>query len=245
MGEIDEIWKTSEQTENYLKGTRGAIPLAEEQINTILRIVMKGRPEIGTFLDLGCGDGVLGRAVFSHYHSATGIFADFSEPMLKAALEALENSSYDNKVVKIDYGDPGWIDEVLQWAPFDLVVSGFSIHHQSDERKRAVFEEVYNLLAPGGLFLNLEHVASPTRWIEEAFEDLFIDSLLKFNRESGETKSREELKTTWLNRRDKEINILAPVERQVEWLREIGYSDTDCYFKIFELALFGGRKPDV
>ena len=38
-------------------------------------------------------------------------------------------------------------------------------------------------------------------------------------------------------------NILAPVGDQCDWLREIGFEDVDCYFKIFELAVFGGRKP--
>jgi hypothetical protein len=27
------------------------------------------------------------------------------------------------------------------------------------------------------------------------------------------------------------------------WLREIGYVDVDCYFKSFEFAVFGGRRP--
>jgi hypothetical protein len=26
-------------------------------------------------------------------------------------------------------------------------------------------------------------------------------------------------------------------------LRDIGFVDVDCYFKVFELAVFGGRKP--
>ena len=43
-------------------------------------------------------------------------------------------------------------------------------------------------------------------------------------------------------RPDKKENILARVEMQCDWIREIGYSDVDCFFKVFELALFGGRK---
>lgn len=39
-------------------------------------------------------------------------------------------------------------------------------------------------------------------------------------------------------------NIRAPVEDQCDWLREIGYEGVDCYFKIFEPAVFGGRKPE-
>ena len=40
----------------------------------------------------------------------------------------------------------------------------------------------------------------------------------------------------------KKENILATVEAQCQWLRQIGFADVDCFLKIFELALFGGRK---
>ena len=39
-------------------------------------------------------------------------------------------------------------------------------------------------------------------------------------------------------------NILAPVEMQCDWLREIGYEEVDSYFRIYELAVFAGRKPN-
>ncbi|HMQ52517.1 MAG TPA: class I SAM-dependent methyltransferase, partial [Anaerolineae bacterium] len=32
-------------------------------------------------------------------------------------------------------------------------------------------------------------------------------------------------------------------ETQCAWLRQLGFADVDCYFKIFELAVFGGRRP--
>jgi len=34
------------------------------------------------------------------------------------------------------------------------------------------------------------------------------------------------------------------VESQLDWLRELGFADVDCFFKAFELAVFGGRKPE-
>jgi hypothetical protein len=41
---------------------------------------------------------------------------------------------------------------------------------------------------------------------------------------------------------DKKENILAPGEEQCRWLRLIGFADVDCFLRVFELALFGGRK---
>jgi hypothetical protein len=46
----------------------------------------------------------------------------------------------------------------------------------------------------------------------------------------------------WYSRPDRKGNHLSPVERQCAWLRKIGYTDVDCYAKILELCVFGGRK---
>jgi hypothetical protein len=46
------------------------------------------------------------------------------------------------------------------------------------------------------------------------------------------------------HRPDKAANILAPVELQCGWLREIGFEEVDCCFRIYELAVFAGRKPN-
>jgi hypothetical protein len=48
----------------------------------------------------------------------------------------------------------------------------------------------------------------------------------------------------YYNRQDKAGNILASVNDQLAWLRQIGFVEVDCHFRLFELALFGGRKPE-
>src|SRR5438067_1784111 len=37
---------------------------------------------------------------------------------------------------------------------------------------------------------------------------------------------------------------LAPFEEQCRWLREIGFGPVDCFWKYFELALFGGFRQE-
>jgi tRNA (cmo5U34)-methyltransferase len=239
MQRLDMVWKSAEVVQDFLAGMRGAIPLAAEQLDVMLRLIKAAQPNLENFLDLGCGDGVLGHAILSHYQEARGVFTDFSEPMIEAACSRLEGYGKQVFIVQ-DYGDSHWIDAILAYAPFDAVVSGFSIHHQPDDRKRELYAEIYRLLKPGGVFVNIEHVSSPSTWIEGLGDELFIDTTLEFNHRHGGSKSRDEVADEFHNRPHKEANILASLELQCDWMREIGFRHVDCYLKIFELAVFGG-----
>lgn len=47
------------------------------------------------------------------------------------------------------------------------------------------------------------------------------------------------------NRPDREEDKLASVNTQCRWLGEIGFEDVDCFFRVFEIALFGGRRKRI
>ena len=241
----DVVWQTDELTQTYLTGVRGAIPLAQEQIDVMLRLIHAACPTVTAVLDLGCGDGILGQAVIDQYPQANGVFADFSEPMLEAARKRL-NGNGRSTFVQLDYGEKGWENSLpLDFPQYEVIVSGFSIHHQPDVRKKEVYAELYNLLAPGGIFLNLEHVASHSSWVEHRFEEYFIDALYAYHQDTTSGKTRRQVDEEFYSRPDKAANLLAPVESQCHWLREIGFDHVDCYLKIFELALFGGIKANT
>ncbi|HBV95563.1 MAG: methyltransferase type 12 [Peptococcaceae bacterium BICA1-7] len=236
-----QAWKTPELANKYLSGVRGAIPLANEQIEVMMRLIKATGINVGSFLDLGSGDGILSAAILDNFPDAKAVLLDFSEPMIEAAKNKLR--AYNNiDFIVYDYGDSSWIKKVAYSFPFDIVVSGFSIHHQTDSRKYELYKEIFDLLSADGLFINIEHVLSPTKWIGSIFAEYFIDSLYRLQLKQGGKMSLQEVAGEFYNRPDKEANILAPVEKQCEWLRRIGYKDVDCYFKIFELAVFGGRR---
>lgn len=92
---------------------------------------------------------------------------------------------------------------------FDAVVSGFAIHHLKHNRKRALSAEVFDRLKPGGVFANLEHVASPTKRLHRCFYQAL-----------GYAPNWEDPSNRLLN-----------VETQLGWLRELGFEDVDCYWK--------------
>jgi tRNA (cmo5U34)-methyltransferase len=241
MPEPKSRWQTPELATSFLAGVRGAIPGADLQLAILHKIVQQWCPAPTTVLDLGCGDGILGRYLLQHFPAAQGIFVDFSEPMLQVVRQKVAPWP-TAQVMAADFGIPTWTDSVRDCGPLDVVVSGFAIHHQPDDRKQAIYAEVYDLLRPGGVFLNLEHVASCTPAGERLFDEFFVDHLQAFHAQSDPQVNREAIAEKYYRRPDKVENILAPVDEQCQWLREIGYRDVDCFFKTFELALLGGRK---
>lgn len=239
----DEVWKLPAIVNRFLS-YRAAIPLAQEQIGVMMSILKTREQSVESFLDLGCGDGILGAALLGEYPSARGVLADFSDPMLDQAREQLREYASQLNFENLDYGDPAWVNRIQAFGPFDAIVSGYSIHHQADERKRSIYEEIFSLLKPGGWFINIEHVSSASQLNVDLFENHYTSARYTIEKQNGGMRTLEQIADEYKNRPDKAANILAPVELQCNWLREIGYEEVDCYFRIYELAVFAGRKPN-
>jgi ubiquinone/menaquinone biosynthesis C-methylase UbiE len=167
-------------------------------------------------LDLGTGNGRLLALVKLDKPKIEGIALDFSDPMLEQAKKRFD-SDKQVTVVKHDFSIP--LPRELGY--FDAVVSSLAIHHLTDARKKQLYAEVFGMLNPRGVFCNLEHVSSPN-----------ITVHLKFLIASGFTPQTED-----------PSNKLLDVETQLQWLRQIGYIDVDCYWKWLEVALLIGFKP--
>jgi len=255
-GAAHEVWKSPALVRTYLESVRAGIPFGVEQIEIMLRLVAARGAPVASFADLGCGGGALARALLAEYPAARATLVDFSEPMLSEARRQLGtpapapdrgsdvvSPAAPPRFVVADLATSQWTAALGDAGPFDAVVSGYAIHHLPHARKRALYGEIFALLAPGGLFVNVEHVASRSLWLEAIADALMIDSLYAVHQRQGSGKTRAQVADEFVHRPDKAANILAPVEEQCAWLRAIGFEDVDCYFKAFELAVFGGRVP--
>ena len=208
------LWTSTDHAHQYLDRadslshrSEGESALLEFIPNTARRI-----------LDLGTGDGrllaLLKLALLKEGVNETEAIAlDFSPAMIEAARKRFAG---DSSVTVVTHN----LDRPLPaLGKFDAVISSIAIHHVVHERKRELYTEVHGLLNPGGVFCNLEHVASPTPRLHEEF----------LNR-IGFTVETED-----------PSNKLLDVETQLQWLREIGFVDVDCHWKWRELALLAGR----
>jgi tRNA (cmo5U34)-methyltransferase len=204
-------WTTAEHVERYLERA-DQYPRRAEGESVLLAHVP---PDARRILDLGTGDGRLLALVRGDRQRARCIGLDNSAPMLMAARGRFATVD-DVELVEHDLTEP-----LPEMGHFDAVVSSMAIHHLEDERKRSLYAEVFDALAPGGVFANFEHVASPTQRLHLAFFDAI-----------GEPLEHED-----------PSDRLLDVQTQLEWLRAIGFDDVDCYWKWLEMALLIGVKP--
>lgn len=228
-------WQKYEVTQHYLEQIRGGIPFGAEQAKIMLQVINHFAPNPKKIIDLGCGNGFLAEILLKSYPEASAILLDHSEPMIQMA--RMHMIEYRNRC-EIIHGDfSNSIQKYAKPNSIDCIVSGFAIHHLTHEKKQELYREIYKLLVNGGIFINVEHTASASPEIEELYDNLFIDHLSIYNK-----RDKQEVAAEYYNRPDKEDNILERVDIQVNWLREIGFKHSDCYFKWMELAVFGGVK---
>jgi tRNA (cmo5U34)-methyltransferase len=211
MGTSPEVnlWSSAEHALDYLRRA-DSIPHRVEGEATLLEFIPASAKRI---LDLGSGAGRLLALVKAARPRAEFVALDFSPTML-AELEKLFSNDPAVTIVAHDFDEP-----LPELGRFDAVISSFAIHHVPHDRKRAIYAEVFAMLAPGGVFCNIEHVASPSPGLHRGFLDAI----------SVEDEDPS--------------NKLLDLETQLAWLREIGFEDVDCHWKWRELALFAGVKP--
>jgi SAM-dependent methyltransferase len=214
------LWASPDHARDYL-GRADSILHRTEGESALLELIPTNARHI---LDLGTGDGRLlalvkselarRRTAANGYAKVEATAVDFSPAMLEAAGKRFAGDSSVTIVAhNLDHPLP-----VL--GKFDAVISCFAIHHLVHERKHGLYAEIHGLLNPGGVFCNLEHVASPTLRLHE-----------EFLHNIGYTVETED-----------PSNKLLDVETQLQWLREIGFRDVDCHWKWRELALLAGRR---
>jgi tRNA (cmo5U34)-methyltransferase len=233
-------WKRDDVAAGYLSERSHFIPDRPRQLDVLLRVVRSAEQPPTRILDLGAGDGVLLECFLEAFPAATGVAVDFSPVMVEKARQRLSKFGPRVTVAAADLGSPDWLRGVE--SPFDAVVSGLAIHHLTDDRKRTLYREIFGLLNPGGTFLNCEHVASRGPWGQGMYDDAVSEHLWRRRHERGEVVSFDEVRTEYVSRPDRADNILALVEDQCGWLRDVGFLDVDCFWKYFELAVFGGRR---
>ena len=148
-------WQRADVASRFLDDYGAAIPYGIDQVQIAVRAIRHFGVQPKRFIDLGCGDGYLARVILSEFPEARGVLVDHSQAMLERAKTAMRGYPAV-QLVQEDLAEP-----LLSWSEPDsaeLVVASYSIHHLPHERKRSLYRDIFEILKPGGMFINIEHV---------------------------------------------------------------------------------------
>jgi tRNA (cmo5U34)-methyltransferase len=177
-------------------------------------------------LDLGAGTGLYAAFLLDRYPAASLTLVDFSEEMLSLARARFAGNAGVNYIVG-DYttADVG--------SGFDIIISALSIHHLDANGKAALFRRVFDLMNPGGEFLNADLVLCTHPAIQSRYEELWL-SYAENHGLPGEYIARA--------RKSMVLDNPSPTDGQLAWLRGAGFTEAECVYKHWNFAVFYAKK---
>jgi tRNA (cmo5U34)-methyltransferase len=236
-------WQRDGVAETFLCDRDVLIPLLEVQEDVIRRLLRAQARPIERFIDLGGGDGATTALVLDELPGAHAVLLDFSEPMLARARARLERFGGRWELARGDMMDSGWAREISPGL-YDAAVSSLAIHHLPAARKRALFAELFTLLAPGAMFANMDFVTvdGPLRG---SFDAQMVANLIAAERDRGGGRSPQEIERHLLGNLDGDEDQPDTVEDQLRWLADAGFQGVETHFKWGEAAIYGGVVPEA
>jgi tRNA (cmo5U34)-methyltransferase len=223
-----EDWFDGEFVEDWLSEQHGRSAERLAHFAIIRSAIPRATDEPFRTLNLGAGDGWLDEVILSRYSKADATLLDGSTVMLEHAQERLKPFGDRVHVVQGDLSQATW-REGLQ-PPYDVVVSSIAIHNLFDAGAvRALYAQVYEVVADGGIFLNLDYLRPVTPLTGQLARWAGSDAEAKYTRPRGSTGGGSR----------------GSMEEQLIWLRDAGFGPVDCLWKEFHTALLAGIKGNV
>ncbi|MDA8148222.1 MAG: class I SAM-dependent methyltransferase [Actinomycetota bacterium] len=226
------VWQSRDAVEKWVavEGEREAARAAQRQL--MADLLPFGPDEPFTFLDLGAGTGAAARAVLGSYPRAEAVLADFSDQMMAEGARAMAPYDGRYRYVAFDMITDPWAGTLPD--SFDAVVSSQCVHHVSDERKATLFAEIHAHLAPGGWYLNFDPVSADDPIVAAAWRRAADRADPGAAAKAAHRTPDEQAR--WENH----IRYIAPLDRQLGYLRAAGFQAVDVFWKHLDSVIYGG-----
>ena len=212
---------------DYDQSRRGLIPCFDDFYGTVVQVLPFDRDDHVQFLDLGAGTGLLSQMLLEGFPNGTVTLLDASDAMLAQARERLAGFQDRTRFVRADYRT------FEAAAPFDAIVSALSIHHFAGRAKAHLFARIWNLLRPGGVFVNADQACGADGETENAYRRHWFGSVRE--RISGDELLRS------LDRL--QADRMSTLQEQLHWLCEAGFEKVATWFQSFSFVVYSGRRP--
>jgi len=219
------------------------VPEREAQIATICAAVppLAGA---GHIVELCSGEGLLTRALLERFPEATLHAFDGSPKMLEATRRTAGDLAARLETQRFDLAAGDW--RALGFEAH-AVASSLAVHHLDGVGKRALFQDIFAMLAPGGVFV-LADLVEPAREGGEVIAAEAWDEAVKARalQLDGDLKAFERFQAeSWNYYSDPEpdpVDQPSPLFDMLKWLEQAGFADIDVHYLKAGHAILSGMR---
>jgi SAM-dependent methyltransferase len=191
-----------------------------------------------TLLELGAGTGLFTEKLLRSNHFREIYVTEGAPAMLQVAQQALEPERTLLHFARLDF-TTGW-PGMFAGLGFEAITSSIALHHAAD--KLHLFQQIFSMLKPQGVFVLGDHMAGASAWTENLVKR--ERAIIRLGRENKEND--EQLQE--IMKRDEEIgrkegNLCESVAQYQYYLNRCGFEDGECIWRDYWLAVFVARKP--
>lgn len=197
------------ENKKYDRNIIGSIPHYCELHQKIAEYLHEhyNRNETYQIIDLGAGTGTTSKLVLDVLPNTKADLVDFSQHMLNGARQKLGR----NRGVRFIFGDYSKIKFDRQ---YNIAISVIGLHHQNNIGKKKMFNKIYDLLKPGGIFIFADLVTYRNKFTAA------LNNALHFKHLADHLKNKT--LSEWAHHH-MFLNDPAPIEDQVRWLKKAGF----------------------
>lgn len=138
----------------------GYLPLREERFQVMLDALALTLPESFVALDLACGPGAISQRLLQRFPNARCIAVDYDPVLLAIGQGGVGTMNDRLRWVEADLAQEDWI-KLLGDTQVDAVLSTTTLHWLSIDQLVKLYQQLGQLVRPGGVFLNGDHLYFP------------------------------------------------------------------------------------
>ena len=213
----------------------------------------------GSVLDIGFGTGMEAMRVVEKFKNIHLVGIDLCKPMLEKFYEKIKGAPFYDRII-LRHGDfldkecePDELKRLLTCEMerdlgFKAVISAFTLHHLSRNEKKEAYRRIYEVLEPGGIMVNgdlFNFLSSELTAYADNYDMAYISTSFDDPNNSLSASidkdKKNDLKLRWL-KHYQDDNILDPINIQEKMLRKIGFSQTGCPFRFWQVGILWARK---
>jgi tRNA (cmo5U34)-methyltransferase len=231
----EDIWKSDHMVARWVAGATERERRRTQQRRLMAELLPFADDEAFTFVDLGAGTGAAAQVVLDRFPRSHAVLAEYSPQMTAEGRRALSDYAGRFTYVEFDLSHRDWPAEMPTEAA--AIISSMCVHHLPDGRKRELFAEIWQHLAPGGWYLNYDPIATDDPVVDAAWRRAG-DRL-----DPGAAAERQHLSPDEQRRHENHVRYMIPLAPQLELLRAAGFEGIDVYWKQLDFVIYGGCRP--